>query len=396
MFTAHAPEGGPTPVADDLYPPPLRLDPGWSGDTVTVQAGRPERVPGAPMNPPMTLSSTYVQDAAVEYGRDGNAAWGALEAALGALDGGHCVTFASGLAAATAIASTVPAGGKVVLSSVTYHGVRHIFDVLASDGRVVLCVVPPDDTEAVVDASDGAAMVWVESIANPLLVVADIPAIASAARANGAVSVVDSTFATPLRQRPLALGADIVMHSATKLIGGHSDLLLGAAVCREPAEADRLVTYRHDHGSVPGALEAFLALRGLRTLAVRLDRAEASATELARRLASHPNVAVVHYSGLPDDPQHDRAAGVLDGGFGSMVSLEVAGTVDQTDAFLSRLRLVTHATSLGGVESLIERRSRYPGDAAIVAPTLCRLSVGIENVEDLWSDLDAALRGAFA
>jgi len=382
-------------VTEELYPAPLSLDPAWADDTVAVQAGRPARVPGAPMNPPMTLSSTYVQDARIEYGRDGNVAWGALEAALGALEGGPAVTFASGLAATTAIASLVPAGGTVVLSSVTYHGVRHIFDTMEADGRIRLRIVPADDTNAVVAAADGAAMVWVESIANPLLVVADVPVIAAGARAHGAITVVDATFATPLRQRPLERGADIVMHAATKLIGGHSDLLLGVAVSRDRGHAERLATYRHDHGSIPGALEAFLALRGLRTLAVRLDRAEASAAELARRLASHPNVSVVHYPGLPGDPQHERAARVLEGGFGSMVSFELDGSVEQTDAFLGILRLIAHATSLGGVESLIERRARYPGDAAIVGPTLCRLSVGIENVEDLWADLDGALRIAF-
>jgi cystathionine gamma-synthase len=382
-------------VTEELYPAPLTLDPGWADDTLAVQAGRPARVPGAPMNPPITLSSTYVHDARLEYGRDGNAAWGALEAALGALDGGQAVTFASGLAATSAIASLVPAGGTVVLSSVTYHGVRHIFDTMEAEGRVHLRIVAPDDTDAVIGAADGAAMVWVESIANPLLVVADVPAIAAAARARGAVTVVDATFATPLRQRPLELGADIVMHSATKLIGGHSDLLLGAAVCRDGGHAAALWARRHDHGSIPGALEAFLALRGLRTLAVRLDRSEASAAELARRLAAHPNVAVVHYPGLLSDAQHERASRVLDGGFGSMVSFEVDGTAEQTEAFLSGLRLVTHATSLGGVESLIERRARYPGDAAIVGPTLCRFSVGLENVEDLWSDLDGALGAVF-
>jgi cystathionine gamma-synthase len=239
-------------------------------------------------------------------------------------------------------------------------------------------------------------MVWVESIANPLIVVADVAAIAAGARERGAITVVDATFATPLRQRPLALGADIVLHSATKLIGGHSDLLLGAVVCRDQAHAAALVTHRHDHGSIPGSLEAFLALRGLRTLAVRLDRSEASASELARRLAAHLHVATVHYPGLPDDLQHERASRVLPDGPGPMLSFEVAGSVQQTEAFLAGLRLLTHATSLGGVESLIERRARYAGDAAIVGPTLCRLSVGIENVEDLWADLDSALRAAFA
>lgn len=387
-----------TPSASDPAQSPdpdhLALDADWTAHTVAVQAGRPARVAGAPMNPPITLSSTYVHEASPEYGRDGNTAWAALEAALGALDGGRAVTFASGLAAATAIADLVPVGGTVVLASATYHGVRNIFDRLQAAGRLTVRTVAADDTAAVVAASDGAAMVWVESIANPLIVVADIPAIAAGARAHGAISVVDATFATPLRQRPLELGADIVLHSATKLIAGHSDLLLGAAVCRDAVHAAFLATYRHDHGSVPGAFDAFLALRGLRTLAVRLDRAEASAGELARRLAAHPNVTRVHYPGLPGDPEHERASRVLPDGCGSMLSFEVDGSVEQTEAFLARLRLLTHATSLGGVESLIERRARYAGDASIVGPTLCRLSVGIESVEDLWRDLDGALRDA--
>jgi len=381
-------------VTKSPYPAPLALDPAWSADTIAVLAGRPERVAGAPMNPPIVLSSTYLHDAAIEYGRDGNAAWGALEAAVGALDGGHAVTFASGLAAATAIADLIPSGGTAVLSTVTYYGVRTIFEQMAWRGRLQLRLAPADDTEAILAAADGADMVWVESIANPLMVVADIPAIAAGARQRGAITIVDATFATPLRQRPLDLGADIVLHSATKLMGGHSDLLLGAAVCRDEAYADALVSYRHDHGSVPGSLEAFLALRGLRTLAVRVDRSEASAVELARRLSTHPHVAQVHYSSLPGDSEYQRASRVLPNGAGPMLSFEVAGTVEQTDAFLDRLHLVTHATSLGGVESLIERRARYVGDAGVVGPTLCRLSVGIENVEDLWVDLDTALRTA--
>ena len=381
-------------MPESRYPESLDLDPGWTADTVAVQAGRPARVPGAPMNAPITLSSTYVHDASVEYGRDGNAGWGALETALGALDGGRAVTFASGLAATAAIADLVPAGGTVALSSVTYYGVRNIFEQMQAHGRLRLRMVPAEDTAAVLAATDGAAMVWVESIANPLIVVADVPAIAAGARERGAITVVDATFATPLRQRPLELGADIVLHSATKLIGGHSDLLMGAVVCRDEAHADALTAYRHDHGAVPGALEAYLALRGLRTLAVRLDRAEASAGELARRLASHRHVSTVHYPGLPGDPQHELASRVLPGGSGSMLSFEVAGTPEQTEAFLSRLRLFTHATSLGGVESLIERRARYAGDASVVGPTLCRMSVGIENVEDLWADLDTALGAA--
>ena len=382
-------------MPESLDPAPVELDPDWTADTVAVQAGRPARTPGAPMNPPITMSSTFVHDAAIEYGRDGNAGWGALETTLGALDGGHAVAFASGLAAVTAIADLVPSGGTVVLSSATYFGVRTIFERLQARGRLIVRMAPADDAAAVLAAADGAAMVWVESIANPLMVVADVPAIAAGARERGAITVVDATFATPLRQRPLDLGADLVMHSATKLIAGHSDLLLGAAVCRSRAHADFLVAHRHDHGAIPGNLEAFLALRGLRTLAVRLDRSEASAAELARRLAAHPRVATVHYPGLPGDPQAERASRVLPDGCGPLLSFEVAGTVDQTEDFLAHLRLLSHATSLGGVESLIERRARYAGDAALVGATLCRLSVGIENVEDLWTDLDEALAAAF-
>ena len=382
-------------MSQPLDPAAVVLDPGWTADTVAVQAGRPARVPGASMNAPITMSSTYVHDAAIGYGRDGNAGWRALEIALGALDGGSAVTFASGLAAATAIADLVPTGGTVVLSTATYYGVRNIFERLQASGRLQVRMEAPDDSEAVLAAADGADMVWVESIANPLMVVADVPTIAAGARQRGAITVVDATFATPLRQRPLDLGADIVLHSATKLIAGHSDLLLGAAVCRQDAHAESLTAHRHDHGAIPGSLETFLTLRGLRTLAVRLDRAEASAAELARRLASHPNVSNVNYPGLPGDPSHERAARVLPDGSGSMLSFDVAGSVEQTEAFLAGLRLVTHATSLGGVESLIERRARYGGDESMVGPTLCRMSVGIENVEDLWADLDGQLRATF-
>ncbi len=371
------------------------LDPTWTAETVAVQAGRPARVPGAGVNPPVHLSATYLHDTDLAYGRDGNAGWAALEDALGALDGGTAVTFSSGLAAATAIADLVPTGGTVVLPTVAYYGVLNVVERMAERGRLTIRRAAPDDTDAVLAAADGADVVWVESIANPLIAVADVPAIAAGARDRGALTVVDATFATPLRQRPLDLGADVVMHSATKLVGGHSDLLLGVAVARDPAIAEVLRTHRHDHGAIPGALEAFLATRGLRTLGVRLDRAEASAGELARRLASHPHVARVNYPGLAGDAQHERAKQVLRG-FGTMLSFDVSGTAEQTEDFLARLRLVAHATSLGGVESLIERRARWAGDAGTVGPTLCRMSVGIEDVEDLWRDLDTALVDALS
>jgi cystathionine gamma-synthase len=203
--------------------------------------------------------------------------------------------------------------------------------------------------------------------------------------------LVDSTFATPLRQRPLEQGADLVLHSATKFIGGHADLLLGVVVTRDQRRRDELVHRRTMDGATPGALEAFLALRGLRTLAVRLDRAEQTAGELARRLAAHRGVTRVRYPGLPNDPGHELARRQMSG-FGSMLAFETVGDANAADRVCARVQLITSATSLGGVETLLERRARYAGDAAAgTPPTLIRLSVGIENVEDLWRDLERAL-----
>lgn len=364
----------------------------WRPDTIAVHAGRPDREPGAPMDVPITLSSTYLHDTAQAYGRDGNQGWAAFETALGALDGGHAVAFASGVAAATAIADLIPTGGTVLLPISAYYGVAHIFTRLKDRGRLTVRTVDSDDTDAVIAALNGVDVVWVESIANPTMVVTDIPAVAAAARAKGVITVVDATFATPLRQRPLRDGADIVLHSATKLIGGHSDLLMGVAVAASADHAELLAAYRHDHGAIPGGLETFLALRGLRSLDVRLERAEANALELARRLREHPAVTRVNYPGLDGDSQHEKASRVLSQGSGNMVSFELNATPQETDEVLSNLVLLAHATSLGGVESLIERRTRWAAEEAAGVPmTLCRMSVGVENVEDLWTDLAAAI-----
>ncbi|HSL58449.1 MAG TPA: PLP-dependent aspartate aminotransferase family protein, partial [Acidimicrobiales bacterium] len=248
--------------------------------------------------------------------------------------------------------------------------------------------LPLDDTAAWIDACRDADLIWMESPSNPLLVVADTAAICAAPRKPGALLAVDDTFATPLNQRPLELGADVSVHSATKLIGGHSDLLCGIATAADPALAAELRTARALAGATPGALEAFLATRGARTLAVRLDRAQATAAELADRLAAHPAVATVRYPGRTDHPTHDVARRVLDG-FGTIVTFDVAGG-EAADALCHRVELVRHATSLGGVESTVERRSVIPGQEHL-PPGLLRLSVGLEDVDDLWHDLEAAL-----
>ena len=359
--------------------------------TVAVHAGRPPAEPGAPMNTPIVLTSTYRAGGERTYGRFGGPTQEAFETALGALEGGACVSFSSGLAAVAALVETLPGGARVVAPRSLYWGVRQLLDHRAGAGRLAVEYVDSTDTEATLAACDGAALLWLETPSNPLIDVADLPALAAGARDRGARTAVDNTFATPLLQRPLEHGADVVVHSATKYLGGHADLLMGAAVTADGALAAELAERREVDGAVPGGMDAFLALRGLRTLDVRLERAQASAGELALRLGAHPAVRRVRYPGLPRDPGHARAAAQMDG-FGAMLAFETAGGADDAEAVAARVRVIAHATSLGGVESLIERRARWAGELAMgTPPTLLRLSVGIEHVEDLWADLEQAL-----
>jgi cystathionine gamma-synthase len=276
----------------------------------------------------------------------------------------------------------VPAGA--------YAGSIAIFDEQERLGRMRLRPVETADTAAVVSALKGADLLWLESVSNPLMAVPDLPALIAAARECGALVVVDATFSTPLNLRPLALGADVVMHSVTKFLSGHADLTMGALVTR-PKLAAALRLRRGLTGGTPGALESYLALRGLRTLPVRWERAQANAMELARRLALHPRVTRVRYPGLSGDPFHAVAARDH-AGFGAMLAFEVAGSAEDAERVCAAARLITHCTSLGGVETTMERRARHDIDATHgTPPTLIRLSVGIEHVEDLWADLSAAL-----
>jgi len=225
-----------------------------------------------------------------------------------------------------------------------------------------------------------------------MLEVADLPALIAAARAVGALTVVDNTFATPLVQQPLGLGADVVVHSVTKYLAGHSDVVLGAALTDDAELYARLLAYRTLHGAIAGPAEVYLALRGVRTLALRVERAQANALELAHRLAEHPEVVEVRHPGLPGDPGHARATAQMRG-YGSVVGVRPTGGAAGADAVVAALGLWVPATSLGGVESSIERRRRFGTESLTVPADLLRLSVGIEDVEDLWTDLDQALRG---
>jgi cystathionine gamma-synthase len=258
-------------------------------------------------------------------------------------------------------------------------------------GRFAVRAVDLADLDLVREALPGADLLWVESPTNPMVGLADLPALTSAAHQAGVLVCVDSTWNSPMVLRPLEHGADIVMHSVTKYLAGHSDLLMGVLITDQADLRAQLRTRRDLTGALPGALETYLALRGLRTLAIRMERAQANAMELARRLAEHPAVSRVRYPGLPDDPGHERATRLHDG-YGAMMSLEIAAGADAAEGVCERVDLITHATSLGGVESLIERRAKYLVDAANGAPdNLLRFSVGIEDVEDLWADLAQAL-----
>ncbi len=365
------------------------MRPDLSPSTLAVVAGRPAPGPDEPLSPPVVLTSTYHAGGPRGYGRYGNPTWEALEEALGLLEGGRALSYASGMAAVSAVLGTLPVAASVVAPRHAYSQTLVQLDALAGKGVLSVRRVDVADTPAVAAAVRGAALLWLESPTNPMLEVADIPACAQAAHEAGAVVVVDNTFATPLGQRPLDLGADVVVHSVTKYLSGHSDLLLGAAVTRSDELYEGLLAARSGGGAVPGPVEAWLALRGLRTLHLRVERATHNAGVLAPRLAAHPAIQRVRYPGLPTDPGHERAAAAMHG-FGAMIAVELADAA-AADAFTGSVRLWVHATSLGGVESLLERRRRWPAEPPSVPEGLVRLSVGVEDVEDLWADLVIAL-----
>jgi cystathionine gamma-synthase len=349
-----------------------------------------------PLNEPVTFASSFHAGGPVAYGRDGNPTWTAFEDALGALEGGRALTFASGMAATMALFDEVRIGGVIVAPTHAYYGTRNLL-AGAPDGRWSIRLVDIADTDATLRACEGADLLFVESPTNPMLEVADLAALCAGAHERGALVAVDNTFATPLGQLPLIHGADVVVHSVTKFLAGHADVVLGATVtaASRPELHERIRRRRSSHGAIPGPMEVFLALRGLRTLALRYDRAEANAGELARRLHEHPAVQRVRYPGLPTDEWHDRSKAQMTGP-GFMVAVEVRGGAAAAEAVARSTRLIVHATSLGGIETTMERRARWPGEETTPV-SLLRLSVGCEGVEDLWRDLDHALAiGAYA
>jgi cystathionine gamma-synthase len=351
---------------------------GLAPASILVSAGRQPRIPGAGLNAPLELSSTYVADGPVDYARAGNPTWTAFEDALGALEGGSALVFSSGMAATAAALSLAPLGAVVVAPNHAYSGTGAILSSLEKAGRVKVRTVDISDMAAVTSALEGADVLWAESPTNPMLEVADLPGLFQAAHAVGALALCDNTFATPLVQRPLSMGADVVIHSVTKYLAGHADVILGATVTAGTGPGrtfqEALAQHRLLHGAIAGPMETWLALRGMRTMHLRVERSSANAAELAARLKGHPALERLRYPG-----------------FGSIIAIEVHGGLQGAERVASTVRLWTHATSLGGVESLIERRRRHPAEPASVPENLLRLSVGVEDIEDLWCDLEAAL-----
>lgn len=375
-------------------------------DTLAVHAGPgPEPANGA-VNPAIQLSSTFAQDEpgkhrGYEYSRTGNPTRAALEMALAQLENGAWgLTFASGSAASNTLLNLLQAGDHVVAGNDLYGGSYRLFTKVWEKQGLAFTFADPRDPAATAAAMrPQTRLVWLESPSNPLLRITDIAATAALARRAGALTVVDNTFASPALQKPLELGADLVVHSTTKYLGGHSDVVGGAIVGRDPELQRRLAFFQNAVGAVPGPFDCFLVLRGVRTLSLRMKQHCLAAGRIAAFLRGHPKVHRVHYPGLPDHPGHALAKAQMSG-FGGMISLELAADLEAAKRFVSTRRWFTLAESLGGVESLIEHPATMthasipPAQrAAIGLPDgLIRLSVGIEDPDDLIADLAEGLK----
>ncbi len=370
-------------------------------ETRAIHAGQePEPQFGA-VNVPIYQTSTYAQPEVgrpkrYDYARGGNPTREAFQTALAALEGGaRCVAFASGVAAEATLLLTLAPGDHVLLGNDVYGGTYRLLARVLAGWGLAFDVVDMTDPKAVASAvRDETRVIWVETPTNPLLKVVDVAAVAEIARAAGARCVVDNTFATPYLQRPLELGADVVVHSVTKYLGGHSDLVAGAVVTTDEELAERLAFLQNAVGAVPGPMDCYLALRGLKTLAVRMQAHCRGARAIVELLRAHPRVMRVHYPGLPGHPGFEVARRQMTD-FGGMVSFEMA-TPEEAVRVAERTRLFFLAESLGGVESLIElpapmTHASVAGSPLEVPETLVRLSVGIEHPEDLVHDLAAAL-----
>ena len=371
---------------------PMDLDK-LATESKVVAAGRPAKQPDGALNPPIALNSTFHEGGPIGYGRYGNETWSALEEAISVLEGGKTLLFSSGMAAISAVFSLLPEGAVIVAANNGYQGTTTLLKKLHESEKLKVRFVNLANTDECLAAIPGAQMLYLESPLNPLLEVVDLPKIIAAGKSAGCGVAVDNTLATPLLQNPLALGADISIHSVTKYLSGHSDLILGSLSTNDQALYGRLEQSRRYGGAIAGPFEAWIALRGLRTFAIRMQRSQENAMELATRLSKDSRISKVRYPGLATDSYHSLAKSFMKG-FGAMISFDVSASVEQVDLMCNSSKLITNATSLGGVESIWERRRRWATESATVPENLIRFSVGIENVDDLWADIQQALTAA--
>ncbi len=368
-------------------------------ETLTVHTGRPVEPGTGAVTPSITLATTFERglDGGFPhdiYTRLGNPNRYALETALNTLEGGAAaLAFSSGQAAAAAMLQALAMGDHVLLSDDLYHGVRHyVKDVLERWG-LQFDFVDMRDAKTIERAlKPNTKLVWIETPSNPSLKIVDIAAAAEVAHRGGALCLVDNTWATPVFQHPFQLGADVILHSTTKYLGGHSDVLGGALIVRASASGleERLRTIQNLGGGVPSPFDCWLLLRSLPTLPIRVREQSRSAEKIAFYLSEHPRVEVVHYPGLPTHPGHAVAQAQMSC-FGGMLSFQITGGQAEAIAMIARLNLFTRATSLGGVESLIEHRASIEGADSPTPPNLLRVSIGLEHVDDLIDDLAQAL-----
>ena len=371
-------------------------------ETLAVKTGMDPDGASRAIAPPITLSTTFerAEDGSYpggfDYSRSGNPNRTALEAALAALEGGpEAIAFPSGMAATFSVIFSLSPGDHVVAADDAYYGTGVLLREQFARRGIEASFVDMTDLDAVrVAMRPNTRLVWMETPSNPLIRISDVEAIAGIARDGGAISCCDNTWATPLLQRPLDLGVDLVMHSTTKYFGGHSDVTGGAVIAREPGETlEALRGIQKDGGLVPSPFDAWLTRRGLESLAARMAMHCANAMELARFLDAHPRVERVHYPGLEDDPGHALAARQMSG-FGGMLSFDVTGGREEAFAVAAAVKIIARATSLGGTHSLIEHRASIEGAATRAPENLLRMSVGLEHAEDLKEDLDRALAAA--
>ncbi len=370
--------------------------------TRAIHVGQePDEATGA-VNVPVYLTSTYAQESVgvvkfADYGRGDNPTRAALESVVASLEvGEYAVAFASGLSATDAMVRTLNPGDRVMLSADAYGGTYRMLTKIFGPWGIETDVVDLSDIDAVESSwRDGTTLVWSETPSNPWLRISDIAALAEVSHRHGALLVVDNTFATPYLQTPLTLGADVVMHSTTKYLGGHSDAIGGMLITNDSELNTRLKFLQYAVGAIPGPLDCYLILRGIRTLAVRMDRHQENAAKVAAMLLEHDQIERVWYPGLETHPNHKVALDQMRG-FGGMVSVEVKGGATAAKAFVEKTKVFTLAESLGGVESLIELPAQMThmstsGSLLEIPDNLVRLSVGIEDADDLLEDLRQAL-----